>query len=743
MLTVPDNREGWPFGTCVHQVVTQNGPATQALTDLGAPWIRIDVNWNEVEPQQGVFDWTVLDSLVNTSRANGYLICATLAYTPGWAAGGHVRSGVPDQADYYKTFVSAVVTRYKDQVKHWGIWNEPEQGGGLKGTWEGTAKQFVDLVMKPGFDAIRAADPQARVLGPDSGSYDWLKDFFSQGGGAYLDIITLHVYACCDSTDNVDKVLWRLDCTGSLLPWLDTCLMNAIPGGTKTTKPVWLTETGWKTLAPPWEQNQAKYYPELLDAMLARSSWWKKTIFYELYDAVPCGSTSDDCWGITRPDWSQKPAFAALKSYIVAHQPRAEAGPPIAGTPGLPVTFNGSGSKDPDGSIVSYRWDFNRADGVIEEAQGMIVTHVYPAAGTYEATLVVTDNHGLEDADTVTVTVGNQPSRPTLRATYAAVAPVIDGKIDDWMFKNEVKVTSSSYVPLTSPTGGDADLSTRVFAEWDAQNLYLAAIISDNIVYNTYSGNDLWKGDSWQVAFDADHDRTTVYDSDGDSEVGFGPGSETTRWVGPPGAPAWSPQVASAAISGGWVVEVAIPWGQLPPFKASLGATLGLSFVVNDDDGGGREGFIQWTPGMGQGKDPSTFGDLVLGGGACETEQPCAVVADCATAPATCACPGSMTCNGALRCEWQCFATGDGGPVSDGAVIGPDGAVAREAGPGVDAQRPSGDGGLSLGDGSTRSDNGAAPGGGCSCTTSGTGPGAPWLLLVLVVLSRRRRLHGR
>jgi len=33
------------------------------------------------------------------------------------------------------------------------------------------------------------------------------------------------------------------------------------------------------------------------------------------------------------------------------------------------------------------------------------VSHVYAQVGVYTATLVVTDNHGLEDADTVTITV--------------------------------------------------------------------------------------------------------------------------------------------------------------------------------------------------------------------------------------------------------------------------------------------------------------------------------------------------
>ncbi|MBI5528684.1 MAG: PKD domain-containing protein [Deltaproteobacteria bacterium] len=270
--------------------------------------------------------------------------------------------------------------------------------------WSGTQQQFVDYVLKPGFEAVRAADPAALVLGPDSGNDDWLDAIFKAGGGQYLDVITVHVYACCDNTDDVKKVLLRLDCTGGW-PW-DKCRKKAIDNNGLSGKPVWLTEVGWKTQAAEWEQKQAAYYAQLLDEMRKRSSWWKKTIFYEIWDADACDPGMDNCWGIIRPDWSRKPAFDAVKQYIAAHQPRAEAGPDIDAVAGVPAQFDGSGSKDPDGQITKHRWDFDRSDGVTEQAQGAKVSRAFAPAGTYVVTLVVTDNDGIEDADTVTVHVG-------------------------------------------------------------------------------------------------------------------------------------------------------------------------------------------------------------------------------------------------------------------------------------------------------------------------------------------------
>jgi len=52
--------------------------------------------------------------------------------------------------------------------------------------------------------------------------------------------------------------------------------------------------------------------------------------------------------------------------------------------------FNASGSYDPDGSIVSYSWDFG--DGTT--GSGVTVSHIYPYEGTFLVTLTVTDDSG-------------------------------------------------------------------------------------------------------------------------------------------------------------------------------------------------------------------------------------------------------------------------------------------------------------------------------------------------------------
>ncbi|HKY14667.1 MAG TPA: PKD domain-containing protein, partial [Microthrixaceae bacterium] len=75
---------------------------------------------------------------------------------------------------------------------------------------------------------------------------------------------------------------------------------------------------------------------------------------------------------------------------------------PASGNAPLNVAFNGAASSDPNGTIVSYGWNFG--DG--GTASGVNPSHVF-GVGTFTVTLTVTDNHGGTASTTRTVTSNN------------------------------------------------------------------------------------------------------------------------------------------------------------------------------------------------------------------------------------------------------------------------------------------------------------------------------------------------
>lgn len=67
----------------------------------------------------------------------------------------------------------------------------------------------------------------------------------------------------------------------------------------------------------------------------------------------------------------------------------------------LTVSFDSSGSSDPDGSIAGYFWDF--MDGNTSTLE--IPTHVFEAKGTYPVILTVTDDKGAAASTSITIAV--------------------------------------------------------------------------------------------------------------------------------------------------------------------------------------------------------------------------------------------------------------------------------------------------------------------------------------------------
>jgi PKD repeat protein len=100
-------------------------------------------------------------------------------------------------------------------------------------------------------------------------------------------------------------------------------------------------------------------------------------------------------------------------------------GSPGAGTI---VTFDGSASSDPDGSIVSYMWDLD-GNGSLEVDTGTqpTATKSYPATGSVTARLRVTDNDGGITDTTRTFTV-SAPQNQVPTAAFTAPAAVLAGE---------------------------------------------------------------------------------------------------------------------------------------------------------------------------------------------------------------------------------------------------------------------------------------------------------------------------
>jgi PKD repeat protein len=103
--------------------------------------------------------------------------------------------------------------------------------------------------------------------------------------------------------------------------------------------------------------------------------------------------------------------YASVGQYTVTgNAPSIADQPPVAvasaspssGTAALLVSFSSNGSGDPDGQIVTYEWNFGDGSPAVF---GPSAAYTYGAAGTYQATLKVTDNSGLTSSKSMTISV--------------------------------------------------------------------------------------------------------------------------------------------------------------------------------------------------------------------------------------------------------------------------------------------------------------------------------------------------
>ena len=89
--------------------------------------------------------------------------------------------------------------------------------------------------------------------------------------------------------------------------------------------------------------------------------------------------------------------------------PVAVAGGPYFGGTDQLIQFDSTGSKDDDGKIDFYRWNFGDGSSEIIKENP---THYYSNEGEYTVTLTVIDNNGSSTSDTATVTISYRENNP-------------------------------------------------------------------------------------------------------------------------------------------------------------------------------------------------------------------------------------------------------------------------------------------------------------------------------------------
>jgi glucose/arabinose dehydrogenase len=156
----------------------------------------------------------------------------------------------------------------------------------------------------------------------------------------------------------------------------------------------------------------------------------------------------------------------------------------------LTVQFSSAGSTDPEGSALTYAWNFG--DGGTSTAANP--SHTFASNGSYDVTLTVTDPQGASGSDSVQIGVGNtaptvrinspgdgqvfdfgdtvpysitvtDPEDPSIDCTRVKMTYVLGHDQHGHQITSKTGCTGS----LTIPVDGEHDTAANIFAVFDAE----------------------------------------------------------------------------------------------------------------------------------------------------------------------------------------------------------------------------------------------------------------------------------
>lgn len=176
---------------------------------------------------------------------------------------------------------------------------------------------------------------------------------------------------------------------------------------------------------------QNKIYLTVSDGTSGYAAGLKNFI---LMDQVNSTQSSASLSGTVAADASSATVYLVNDPYRTNAAPVAGLSANVtSGTAPLAVSFDASGSYDPDGTILSYQWSFG--DG--SSATGAYVSHSY-AAGTYTVTLTVTDDDGATSSRSTTITstatTTPPPTSDTTAPTVSLTSPANGAKIKRYTY---------------------------------------------------------------------------------------------------------------------------------------------------------------------------------------------------------------------------------------------------------------------------------------------------------------------
>ncbi len=298
------------------------------VREMGASWIVEYFPWAYQEPERGRYDWGHTDMVIRHARNQGLTVIARLGMTPAWARPNPQEQETTatyldaDAYNDFANFVAVFVARYREDVQHIIIWNEPN----LSFEWgyrPVDPAAYVDL-LRVVYPAARAANPDVIVLGgalaptlepPDSpaGLNDllYLEAMYAAGGGAYFDALSAHAYGLGFAPETPPDP--------ALINFRRVELLRAIMDANGDTgKLIYVTEAGWNDHPRwTWAVKPGQRIQYTLDAYTWAAEQWPWCPVVAMWMLRTPGKLRNyqDYYAFITPEFQKRLIYTAVQTY--------------------------------------------------------------------------------------------------------------------------------------------------------------------------------------------------------------------------------------------------------------------------------------------------------------------------------------------------------------------------------------------------------------------------------------------
>lgn len=616
------------------------------LPESGTTSIRDEFFWKKVERVRG--QWSVpagYADYVDSAVRNQIAPLITLDFShDSYAMGTGPEAPTEEWLEAYARYCEFVVTANKGKVGLYEVWNEWDHRREIN-----SPESYLRLLKKV-YPRIKKIDPNATVIG-GAVTYvgmrsGWLQRVIELGGLDYCDGVSIHPYVFVNPGRDGTPEAW--------LEWMQRYHADLTKAANGRKIDLYITELGW-----PTHDSGNAASRELAAAYLARTYmlarlfpsikgvWW--------YDYLDDGWKADHHeknYGIVQADGTPKPAFYAFQDVApLTTQWRFE-GRVATDDPHVWIL---KFSKDGEHTYAIWNTDANAERQLIFhnaalETQNVLVKQAgrtglqvpwqalewTPKPGILEFpppglsrdrfSIVVSGTPwfitGKLDGTKLT-SIEKRPRRME-KPAGAAITPFVALATPAARNSDPFAQTDKTWGRLEAPSdrplvssGKAGDFEARASMSWDWRNLYILVEVTDDIHAQNETDNQLWKGDSLQIALQS-LPNGGEFRPAGFTLFNIGTGTAGPRVYrerGQSPAPVGLTDAVSAKIErqgGKTIYKISIPHAETGASGISAGSAIGLSLAVNDNDGADRKNWIQWGGGITTQTGPADFGLVIL-----------------------------------------------------------------------------------------------------------------------------------